>query len=76
MYNIHLKLQGGVQEYSKEVTEKADIYPEPYVYGNVLPAKGIYFRYVNGLKMENVVVDTYKPDAREDFVFEKVYFKN
>ena len=74
--NIHLKLQGGVQEYSKEVTEKADIYPEPYVYGTVLPAKGIYFRHVNGLKMENVVVDTYKPDAREDFVFEKVDFKN
>ena len=42
--NIYLKLSGGVQEYKKEVPEDAQDYPEVYVYGRILPAKGIYFR--------------------------------
>jgi len=67
--NIHLKLDGGVQEYKKEVPEDAQDYPEVYVYGRILPAKGIYFRYINGLTMDNVTVDTYREDKRKDFVF-------
>ncbi|MBQ3049135.1 MAG: hypothetical protein IJC94_04180 [Oscillospiraceae bacterium] len=70
--NIHLKLDGGVQEYNKEVPDKAPEYPEVYVYGKILPAKGIYFRYVDNLVLDNVTVETYRPDAREDFVFEHV----
>ena len=70
--NVHLKLVGGVKEYKKEVPEEAQDYPEVYVYGRFLPAKGIYFRYIDGLTLENVTVNTYRADAREDFVFEKV----
>ena len=70
--NVHLKLDGGVQEYNKEVPDKAPEYPEVYVYGKILPAKGIYFRYVDNLVLDNVTVETYRPDAREDFVFEHV----
>ena len=70
--NIHLKLDGGVKTYRKEVPEEAQDYPEVYVYGRILPAKGIYFRYIEGLLLENVTVDTYRKDAREDFVFENV----
>lgn len=55
----------------KEVPE----YPEVSVCGERLPAKGIYFRYINGLTMENVAVETYRPDIREDFVKKYVSFR-
>ena len=42
------------------------------VYGWTLPAKGIYFRYIDGLTLDNVTVETYRSDAREDFVLEHV----
>ncbi|MBO7345309.1 MAG: right-handed parallel beta-helix repeat-containing protein [Clostridia bacterium] len=68
--NIHFKLDGGVKEYKKDVPEEAQDYPEVYVYGRILPAKGIYFRYVKNLKIENAIIETYRPDAREDFVIQ------
>ena len=70
--NVYLKLDGGVQEYSSNVPEEAQDYPEVYVYGRILPAKGIYFRHIDGLTLENITVETYRNDAREDFVFEEV----
>ena len=70
--NIHLKLDGGVQEYKKEVPEDAQDYPEVYVYGRILPAKGIYFRHIHGLTLDNVTVETYREDIREDFVFQSI----
>lgn len=70
--DIKLELDGGVKKYSIEVPENVQSYPEVYVYGRILPAKGIYFRYINGLKIENVQVRTYKNDVRKDFVFENV----
>ena len=70
--NIHLKLDGGVQEYKKEVPEDAQDYPEVYVYGRILPAKGIYFRHIHGLTLDNVTVETYREDIRENFVFQSV----
>ena len=70
--NVHLKLYGGVKEYKRGVPEEAQDYPEVYVYGRILPAKGIYFRYINGLTLDNVTVETYREDIREDFVFDDV----
>ncbi len=70
--NVHLKLDGGVKRYRKNVPEEAQDYPEVYVYGRILPAKGVYFRYIEGLTLENVKVETYREDMREDFVFESV----
>lgn len=70
--NIRFKLDGGVKEYNKTVPEEAQDYPEVYVYGRILPAKGIYFRHIEGLTLENVTVETYRDDARQAFVFEKV----
>ena len=70
--NVHLKLDGGVQEYNRNVPEEAQDYPEVYVYGRILPAKGIYFRHINGLTLDNVTVETYRPDVRKDFVLEDV----
>lgn len=74
--NIHLKLDGGVREYKREVPEEAQDYPEVFVYGRILPAKGIYFRHINGLTLENVTVETYREDKREDFVFDDIKKNN
>ena len=52
--------------------EEAQDYPEVYVYGRILPAKGIYFRHINGLTLDNVRVETYRDDKRVDFVFDDV----
>lgn len=71
--NVHLKVDGGVQEYNENVPEESIGYPEAYAYGRILPAKGIYFRHVNGLTVENVSVTTYRDDVRKDFIFEQVY---
>ena len=70
--NIKLTVEGGIAEWNPVVPDIAPPYPEVYVYGKVLPAKGIFFRYVDGLTIENFTVDSYKPDGREDFVYEKV----
>ncbi len=70
--NVHLKLDGGVREYNRNVPEDAQDYPEVYVYGRILPAKGIYFRHIEGLALDNVTVETYREDVREDFVFDNV----
>ncbi|MBQ2740090.1 MAG: glycoside hydrolase family 28 protein, partial [Clostridia bacterium] len=59
-------------EYNRNVPEEAQDYPEVYVYGKILPAKGIYFRHIDGLMLENVSVETYRDDKREDFVFDSV----
>ncbi len=70
--NIELKLDGGVTEYKKEVSEDALDYPEVYVYGRILPAKGIYFRHIKGLTLDNVRVETRRSDKRKDFVFKDI----
>ena len=73
--NIELILSGGANEFVRTVPEEAQSYPEVYVYGRVLPAKGIYFRHIDGLTLENVTVKTYRPDVREDFIFDDVKMK-
>ena len=70
--NVSLRLDGGVKTYDPEVPDKAPEYPEVYVYGRILPAKGIFFRHIDGLTLENVTVRTFRPDVREDFVFADV----
>ena len=70
--NVSLTVEGGVQEWQQEVPDKAPEYPEVFVYGRELPAKGIFFRHIDGLTLDNVSVESYKDDGREDFVFDNV----
>ncbi|MBE7078421.1 MAG: hypothetical protein E7380_00995 [Clostridiales bacterium] len=70
--NVHLHLDGGVQEFDPVVPEEPKPYPEVNTYGRFLPAKGIFFRHIEGLTLDNVTIKTDKPDVREDFVFENV----
>ena len=70
--NIKLAVPGGITEWNPVVPDIAPPYPEVYVYGRVLPAKGIFFRHIDGLTVENFTVEAYEKDGREDFVFESV----
>ncbi len=70
--NVSLSLAGGCKT-EPFVSQKAlCAYPEVFVYGARLPAKGIYFRYIDGLTLENVKIDTEREDIRDDFVFDMV----
>ena len=71
--DIDMALYGAAKEYCKEVPEKpASSYPEAYVYGWVLPASGFYFRYINGLILNNINIRTVHPDSREFIIKEHV----
>lgn len=70
--NISLSLDGGCQSFNPDVPDDHGGYPEVYVYGKILPAKGIYFRHVDGLILENIVVETERPDVREPLVFDDI----
>jgi hypothetical protein len=70
--NFEFLLDGGCQSFNPDVPDAHGGYPEVYVYGEILPAKGIYFRHIDGLTLENIKVDTYRPDIREDLVFDDV----
>ena len=70
--NFEFLLDGGCQSFNPDVPDAHGGYPEVYVYGAILPAKGIYFRHIDGLTLENIKVDTYRPDIREDLVFDDV----
>ncbi len=70
--NVSLTMHGGAKTTVDAVPEIANNYPEIIRYGTKLPAKGLYFRFVNGLTLENVHVDTVLPDVRRDFVFDDV----
>ena len=72
--NINLKLYGAVDDFSETVPEKAQDYPEVYVYGRILPAKGVFFRHVEDLYLDNFKITTYNKDTRPDFVFCDVTF--
>ncbi len=70
--NIHFELEGGISEFSKDVPEDAQDYPEVFVYGKTLPAAGIYFRHINGLTIENFTLKVEREDRRPPLVFESV----
>lgn len=70
--NFVFELDGGCQSFNTDVPDAHGGYPEVYVYGNILPAKGIFFRHVNGLTLENIKVTTERPDVREDLVFDDI----
>ena len=48
--------------------------PHADAYATTLPASGIYFRYVKGLSLHNVNVQTLEEDKRDTMVFDNVEF--
>lgn len=72
--NIRIYFRGGTSEeaINKEVPQNTDMYPDPYRWHS-LPAYGIYFRYVKGLRVNNVVLRYINRDERPAFVLDDVH---
>ncbi len=71
--NIRITFAGGgtKDQASATVPEKAEDSPECTMFG-VLPAYGLYFRHVNGLKLTNVDLRCAKPDLRPAMIYDDV----
>jgi hypothetical protein len=72
--NIRIYYRGGASKEAidKEVPQNIDTYPDPYRWHS-MPAYGIYFRYVKGLRVSNVVLRYMNKDARPAFILDDVH---
>jgi len=68
---IHYRAGASKEAIDKEVAQNIDMYPDPYRWHS-LPAYGIYFRYVKGLKVSDVVLRYMNRDERPAFVLDEV----
>jgi len=71
--NIRIHYRGGASKEAigKEVPQNIDMYPDPYRWHS-MPAYGIYFRYVKGLGVSDVVLSYLNRDERPGFVLDEV----
>jgi len=71
--NIRLSYHGGGRpEWAeRRPGDLPDAYPEPSMFGPS-PAHGLWARHVDGLRIENLVVETETPDARPERLLENV----
>ncbi len=75
--NIRIYFRGGglKDAIDKEVPQNIDMYPDPYRWHS-MPAYGIYFRYIKGLRVSNVVLRYLNKDERPAFVLDDVHNAN
>jgi len=72
--NIRIYFRAGApkEAIDKEVPQNIDVYPDPYRWHS-LPAYGMYFRYVKGLRVSDVVLRYMNQDERPAFVLDDVH---
>lgn len=72
--NIHFNLRGGCPKggFERQVPENTKGYPEAYMFGRTLPAKGLYCRNVKGLRIRDFRVITELNDSRDEIVYDNV----
>ena len=72
--NIRIYFRGGgtKEAIEKEVPQNIDTYPDPYRWHS-MPAYGIYFRYVKGLKVHDVELHYMNSDERPAFILDDVH---
>ncbi len=72
--NIRIYYRGGASKEAieKEVPQNIDMYPDPYRWHS-MPAYGMYFRYVKGLRVNNVVLRYINRDERPAFILDDVH---
>ncbi len=72
--NIRIYFRGGgpKEAIKKEVPQNIDTYPDPYRWHS-MPAYGIYFRYVKGLRVHDVVLKYLNEDERLAFILDDVH---
>ncbi|MCA9733093.1 MAG: right-handed parallel beta-helix repeat-containing protein [Deferribacteres bacterium] len=69
---IYFRAGAGKDAVDMEVPQNIDMYPDPYRWHS-MPAYGIYFRYVKGLKVKDVVFRYMNTDERPAFVLDDVH---
>jgi hypothetical protein len=69
---IHYSGGGSREAIDKEVPQNIDTYPDPYRWDS-MPAYGMYFRYVKGLRVNNVVLRCMNKDERPAFFLDDVH---
>ncbi len=67
---MHFILDGGRKEAVEQFTMRGDEYPEVSNFGDITPALGFYFNYVNGLSINDIVIETYNDDCRKHIIYE------
>jgi len=72
--NIRIYYRAGASKEAieKEIPENVDMYPDPYRWHS-MPAYGIYFRHVKGLRVSDVLLRYLNHDERPAFVLEDVH---
>ncbi len=72
--NVSISFPGGgkKEDRIRRFDERAERYPDCKMFARHLPAYGLYFWHVTGLKLENVELSTKKPDERAAIVLEDV----
>ena len=72
--NIRIVYRAGVSKeaITKEVPQNIDTYPDPYRWHS-MPSYGMYFRYVKGLRVSDVVLRYMNRDERPAFVLDDVH---
>jgi len=72
--NIRIYFRGGGSKKAidKEVPQNIQMYPDPYRWHS-MPAYGMYFRYVKGLRVSNVVLRYLNRDERPAFFLDEVH---
>jgi len=75
LQNVQLSVPGGMAALPPNfvVPENENKKPEHNIFGDTLPAFGIYFRHVNGLQLCNVSVSARQADGRPDYVFDDIF---
>jgi hypothetical protein len=68
---IHYRAGASTEAIDKEVPQNIDMYPDPYRWKS-MPAYGMYFRYVKGLRINDVVLRYMNRDERPAFVLDDV----
>jgi hypothetical protein len=69
---IYYRAGAGKEAVNKDVAENTDMYPDPYRW-HLLPAYGMYFRHVKGLRVNDVVLRYMNRDERPAFVLDDVH---
>lgn len=69
---IHYRAGAAKSALDKEVPQNIDTYPDPYRWKS-MPAYGMYFRYVKGLRVNDVVLRYMNRDERPAFVLDDVH---
>ncbi len=64
--NLNLGFRGGLTpaDALKEVPEGEKLYPDPWMFGGFMPAKGFFLRHVDGLEADRVHFSFLSPDTR------------